>query len=299
MTMISNRFVLMLLVVSAGLAGCASESKPDYSGRSYLGTSFTSIESDLGEGWVTFNGDEDRMVFSRHGEGWTNHTLYESLRGEDGWTEPAVMPFSGTYNDRGARFYPALDAMLFSSDRPLVEGEPAGDFNIWLAMHDGEEWMAPEPMTALNSPANDFHASIAGDGNIYFASDREGGKGKSDIYRAILGRDGYRVEALGGTLNTKYSESDVFISEDSRFMIFSRTDDPNGLGGDDLWISFPSESGWGEPINLGPEVNSPEGEYGAFHPTGGVSLYFTTHRDGKADIVSVPMSKLVVDWPQN
>jgi len=289
--------VLMLLCTGIGLGGCNAESKSDYTGRTYQGTSFAPIVSELGEGWITFNGEDDRVVFSRHDENWSNHTLFEAQRTEGGWSEPVVLPFSGTYNDRGARFYPALDAMLFSSDRPLVEGDSTGDFNIWLAMHDGEDWLAPEAMTALNSTGNDFHASISGDGSIFFASDRKGGMGKSDLYRAILGRDGYSVVAVKGAVNTANSESDVFVNESGLFMIFSRTDDPEGFGEDDLWISFPTEEGWTEAVNLGPEVNSAQAEYGAFLGNDGLQLYFTTHRDGKSDIVTVPMVKLVVDWP--
>lgn len=209
------------------------------------------------------------------------------------------MPFSGTYNDRAARFYPALDAMLFSSDRPVNESDTTPDFNLWIAMHDGEEWLEPEALTSINSDDNDFHGSVAEDGSIYFASNRAGGAGKSDIYQAVLGRNGYEVRALNGMVNTEHSESDVFISPDSRFMIFSRTDDPNGQGGDDLWISFPTEKGWSEAKNLGAEVNSAEYEYGAMLSPSLLDLIYASHKDGMGNIVTIPMSKLPVEWPTN
>ncbi|MDA1029515.1 MAG: hypothetical protein O3B41_10760, partial [Bacteroidetes bacterium] len=77
------------------------------------------------------------------------------------------------------------------------------------------------------------------------------------------------------------------------------TDHPDGFGGDDLWISFPSPEGWTEAVNMGPEVNTAEYEYGAIISLDDINLYFTTHKDGKADIVSIPMSELVVSWPVN
>jgi hypothetical protein len=279
--------------------GCSSGSKTDYEGRTFKATSFSPLQSDLGESWITFNSDNSRAVFGRHEEGWSSHTLYETMRGDQGWSKPTILPFSGTYNDRGARYYPALDALIFSSDRPLIEGGEAGDFNLWIAMHDGEEWLPVEVFQALNSTSNDFHGSVAADGSIYFASNRPGGKGKSDLYHAVLGSSGYIVTPLSGFVNTKYSESDVMIDVESRFLIFSRTDDPGGFGADDLWISFPSAEGWSEAVNLGPEVNTAEGEYGAMMSLDATKLYFTTHKDGKADIVFIPMTELVLEWPTN
>ncbi len=288
---------ISLLGLSLSSLSCSSGSKSE--DRPFKATSFATIESTDGESWISFNSDNTKMVFGRHKEGWSGHSIWETNRTDAGWSEPTPMPFSGTYNDRGARFYPALDALLFSSDRPLEEGGQAGDFNLWLAMNDGEEWLPAEPFTALNSPANDFHGSVAEDGSIYFASNREGGKGKSDVYHAVLASTGYVVEPLKGAVNTEFSESDVLIDPKSRFLIFSRTDDPNGLGEDDLWISFPSPDGWSEAVNLGPEVNSAKGEYGATLSLDDTKLYFTTHKGGKADIVSIPMADLVIEWPIN
>ncbi|NQV71965.1 PD40 domain-containing protein [bacterium] len=297
--MISKRYLPFILVVGLVASGCSKETGVDYTGREFIATPFTQVNSDQGESWITMNTDETRIVFSRHSEGWTDFVLYETMLGEGGWTEAAPMPFSGTYNDRAARFYPALDAMLFTSDRPVSADDKAGDFNLWTAMHDGEEWIAPEPLTALNTDANDFHGSVAADGSIYFASDREGGQGKSDLYHAVLGREGYVVTPVQGAVNTEYSESDVYIDQESRFMIFSRTDDPAGFGGDDLWISFPSETGWSEAVNLGPEVNTADYEYGATVAMDEVNLFFTSHKNGQADIFRTFMNKLVVDWPVN
>ena len=94
------------------------------------------------------------------------------------------------------------------------------------------------------------------------------------------------------------SEPDVWINPDMQYMIFARTEDPAGLGGDDLFISFPGEDGWGAPIHLGSAVNSAEYEYGPYVTGDGETLFFTTHRDGDADILSIPMSSLDIAWPE-
>lgn len=235
------------------------------------------------------------MVFGRHDDRWSDHTIYGAVRTDSGWSESGVVPFSGTFNDQGARFYPALDAILFSSDRPTTPGGETTGFNLWIAMHDGQQWMPPEAMVALNSAGNDFHGSAAANGTIYFASDRDGGQGRFDIYRAVLGTMGYEVEALSA-VNTGYSEADVFVDPEERYVIFSRTDDPDGFGGDDLWISTRGPESWNEPQNLGSVVNTDEYEYGAYVSRDEKILFFTSHKDGTADIMSVAMSSLQLDW---
>ena len=82
-------------------------------------------------------------------------------------------------------------------------------------------------------------------------------------------------------------------------MIFTRTDDPEGFGGDDLWISFSSDAGWSKAVNLGPEVNTSEYEYGASIAMDNLNLFFTSHKNGQADIYRVVTRKLMVDWPSN
>lgn len=294
--MTSIRIAILIVLVSGAVVGCAEE-KIDSDGA-FLGEAYPPVTTEEGEGWISVNGDGDRMVFGRHrSEGWTNHVLLETVRTSSGWSDPQVLPFSGAFNDRGARFYPALDALLFSSDRPLDGAGEASDFNLWVAIHDGEEWIDPEPLDALNSDENDFHGSVSATGTIYFSSSREGGRGGSDIYRAVLRATGYELEPLVGAVNTEYSEADVFVDPEETYIIFSRTDDPNGFGGDDLWISFLEGYEWDAPQNLGDVVNSSEHEYGSYVSRDGRTLYFTSHQDGDADIMTIPMSLLNIVWP--
>lgn len=290
-------FVLLAFLFVAG-TGCAPAQDTAQADSQSAPSLPAGIASDQGESWFTTANGEYLIVWGRHEDGWSGHTMWSMQRTEEGWTEPAVLPFSGTYNDRGGRFYPGLDALLFSSDRPLPGEEEAGDFNIWIAMFDGISWVDPEPLASLNSDANDFHASIAGDASIFFASDREGGQGGADLYRAELGVIGYETSVVPGPLNSAQSEADVWIDPAMRYIIFSRTDDPAGFGGDDLWISFPDGDSWGEPINLGSSVNSTEYEYGPWVSRDGATLYFTTHVDGDADIREVALADLGIEGPE-
>ena len=57
-----------------------------------------------------------------------------------------------------------------------------------------------------------------------------------------------------------------------------------GLGGDDIYfVAFDPQSGtWGDPVNLGPEINTPKDEWApAVSPDGATLLFATDGRGGR------------------
>jgi len=253
------------------------------------------LSTDRGESWISFDPSGQIAVFGRHNDGWGEHQVFVSRRTADGWSGPTLAPFSGTYDDRGARLTADGGVLFYSSNRPREgQGEQALDhFDIWLTQLLPDGWGRPRPLPApLNTLANEIHPSVAVDGTIYFASDRDGGLGRSDLYAATPGPTGYAVESLGPAVNTERSEPDVFVDPHQRFLVFARTDDPEGYGGDDLWLSLRTEDGWSTPRNLGPEVNSSDYEYGPSLSADGRTLFFTSHRDGDADLFEIDAERV-------
>ena len=251
------------------------------------------ISTPEGESWITFDATGALAVFGRHANaGWNRHTIYVTRREGDTWSAPAVAPFSGTFEDRGARFSPDGRRLIFSSNRPRPgEGQAARtDFDLWIVERRGNAWAEPQLLPPpVSSDGNDFHASIASDGTIYFASSRPGGAGRSDLYIARRRGDMMVVEGLGPNINTAHSEPDVFVDPAQRFIIIARTDDPSGAGGDDLYISTQASGGeWSTPRNLGSAVNTAEYEYGPLVSADGSTLYFTSHRGGQANLYEIP-----------
>jgi hypothetical protein len=58
-----------------------------------------------------------------------------------------------------------------------------GGFDIFHATGSKNQWSAPENLRyPTNSPGDDFYFMPTPNGNTYFASNREGGKGSDDIY---------------------------------------------------------------------------------------------------------------------
>ena len=145
----------------------------------------------------------------------------------------------------------------------------------------------------VNSSSNDAGPNISADGlTLYFSSNRSGGEGGYDLWcttRATINDDWDPAANLGQPPNSQYSYWEPSISSDGLTLYFSDGHSPTfgnrlpgGLGGQgDIWmVTRASVNGaWGEPINLGPAVNSQH----AIHPSissDSLSLYFQTHRSG-------------------
>ncbi len=236
---------------------------------------FPSVDPGTGDLWFSvFTGSFD------------DQTIYVSRHAGGTFAAPEVAPFSGRWGDRAPRFSPDGGFLLITSNRPSAGGGEAGDMNLWRIERTEGRWgdpgRLPEP---TNSPAPDIHPSVT-DAAVWFASAREGGAGRSDLYR--VGDDG-GLQHPGPPLNDALSQPDVWVSPDETWMILVITDHPDGFGGDDLWVSHRTGEGWSPPANLGPEINTPEYEYGPSVSPDGQWLYFTSHRDGPGRIFRVSL----------
>ena len=81
----------------------------------------------------------------------------------------------------------------------------------------------------------------------------------------------------GPPLNSPYWESQPSISADGQTLYFV-SNRPGGFGGMDIWISRMTESsGWGEPENAGPVINTPGNEMSPFIHFDGKTLYFSSN----------------------
>ncbi|MEJ2702038.1 MAG: M56 family metallopeptidase, partial [Sedimentisphaerales bacterium] len=86
---------------------------------------------------------------------------------------------------------------------------------------------------------------------------------------------------LGSPVNSFANEFGPRISADGLELYFNSYR-PGGLGQADLWVTTRKTKAdpWGEPVNLGPTVNSPSGEGAPCISADGLSLYFSSERPG-------------------
>lgn len=112
----------------------------------------------------------------------------------------------------------------------------------------------------VNSYSWDGHCSLSPDGKIlYFSSERGGGYGGKDIYKASLLADSTwgNIVNLGDSVNTIYDEDAPFIHPDGITLYFS-SKGRNSMGDYDVFRSTmnPADSSFKKTENLGYPINS-------------------------------------------
>ena len=105
---------------------------------------------------------------------------------------------------------PVLGRIETLPDGRLLYGRGLPDGTSDLVLFDpARSGTPPEPAFVLNSRGHDLAPALAADGTLYFASDRRGGAGGFDLYRARYRGGEFRaVERLPDWINTVLDESD-------------------------------------------------------------------------------------------
>jgi Tol biopolymer transport system component len=101
--------------------------------------------------------------------------------GPFGAAAPIATVDQPTTNENHAYFRSAGSELWFISDR----AGPAGSFDIYVSKRTGNAFAAPTRVAELSSAAQDWQPQPSEDGlTILFASDRDGGAGKMDLWTA-------------------------------------------------------------------------------------------------------------------
>lgn len=159
------------------------------------------------------------------------------------------------------------------------KGGPGG-WDLWQAeMKDGR-WQDPRPLP-LNTGSKDFDPMFSADGQwLYFFSDRPGGYGGDDLYRAEVRADGSYGPArnLGPAVNGRGNEWAPTPSFDGKALMFS-SDRAGGAGKQDLYVARWDGRGFADPKPL-PGINSEQDEFDAAWLDHGRALVYAQSTDG-------------------
>jgi hypothetical protein len=152
----------------------------------------------------------------------------------------------------------------------MYASDEGGDFQISFTYNtiSDEDFVESHEIEFLNSPYDDLYPIF----NMYytkmfFCSNRD--DDIFNIYSADIIRDieqllteltdpEEREITLNETLSSDYNDKCPYIY--GRLMVFA-SDRPGGEGGYDLYYSINSNEQWSEPVNFGPDINSPYDEY--------------------------------------
>lgn len=191
-------------------------------------------------------------------------------------TEPKefkVEPFT-SINSSTADFSPVKykDGILFVSERGIdlvnettdqLSGQPY--LSIYFAKQSNGYKKAKPFSHQINTQFHDGPACISIDGKtIYFTRANKNEKierqaNKLKIYTATLEGKKWKNITEFKHSSPLYSVAHPWISDDGKKLFFS-SDMPGGYGKMDLYMCRKEGDNWGNPINLGSEVNTEENE---------------------------------------
>jgi Tol biopolymer transport system component len=143
----------------------------------------------------------------------------------------------------------------------------------------------------LGSPVNtsfrDSIPNISADGlSLFFASNRPGGFGDQyDLWittRETINDPWSEPVNLGSTVNSSYYEEEPCISADGLALFFSSERPPGEYLSGDIWVATrpTTNDEWGEPVNLGQNVNTSYVDTAPDISADGSILYFHSDRAG-------------------
>ncbi|MDR1672317.1 MAG: OmpA family protein [Bacteroidales bacterium] len=132
----------------------------------------------------------------------------------------------------------------------------SGKCGIYRSKYDRKKWGEPEALF-VNSKYDIAHPMLGNKGQrLYFTSNAQGGKGKTDIWYVDKTDDiwGEPVNA-GDKINTTGREEFPFVEGDS--LLYFASTGHEGFGGLDIFaVSIEHDGSFGERINLGRPFNS-------------------------------------------
>jgi outer membrane protein OmpA-like peptidoglycan-associated protein len=191
--------------------------------------------------------------------------LFFSSKDNDGiWSEAQdFKTINTTYNEGSACLSQDGKYLFFSR---CNTPESLGNCDLYMATRnpDGTWGLVKSLGPNVNSTGWDSHPSLTHKGDtLFFASNRIGGFGLSDIYFSVKDAKGVWTKAqnAGPIINTLQSEVSPFYHHRFNVLYFSSNGHPLNFGEFDIYKSYYKNKTWNEPKNIGPLVNGPGAEY--------------------------------------
>lgn len=194
---------------------------------------------------------------------------------------------NGKYPDYSSVISLDGSALYFTSRRPWENNESGGfrDYrynhfteDVYVSYMDFDgEWMEPFRLEFCIPSRNEATIAVSPDERrIYVYEDTTG---DGDIYYSNFETNRFQevVKFENDNVNTEWWEPHIYVTPDGQTMFFS-SDRPGGFGGRDIYrcVKLPNQE-WSQPINLGPDVNTPFDEDSPFMAIDNKTLYFASN----------------------
>ena len=170
-----------------------------------------------------------------------------------------------------------------------------GNSDIWVSEKVDGIWQKSvnieKPINGVRDETVD-NVSVDGTG-LLISGNFQGSYGAFDIYLAEKDSTGWRdIVHLPSPANSEYHDESACLSPDGKAILFT-SDRPGGIGpfvpmtkqfyggnimgNMDIYVCLETDTGWSEPINLGPTINSAYSERAVYLHPDGKTLYFSSN----------------------
>lgn len=242
------------------------------------------------EYFPTFTTDEQTMVFTRLVDAKAAAHMTSSDQDEDffiskikdGKWLPAInfKEINSPFREGAQCVSPdGLSIYFTGCNRP----DGKGKCDIYVTRRVGDKWLPAQNLgVPVNSTAWESQPALSSDGKtLYFASDRNGGKGGIDIWKTTMQHDGnWSIPINVEELNTKHKDESPFIHPDGTTIYFSSEGHP-GMGERDLFLARLKPDGkFDTPQNLGYPINTSKDENTLFVTASGKRAFFASEKEG-------------------
>ncbi len=247
----------------------------------------------------TMGNADDVLLFTskrnRHEQRAYNEDLFFTLKVDSVWTAARDFKTINTQYNEGSACLSKTGKELYFSRCNAPGG--LGNCDLYMAtLGTDSTWTNINNLgPAINSTGWDSHPSLSHRGDtLFFASNRVGGFGLSDLYFAVKDSKGkwQRAKNMGPIINTLNSEVSPFYHHKFNVLYFSSNGQPLNFGGFDIYKVYQQNGNWTEPKNIGPLVNGAGDEYYFTIDSQSHNLYYArSNEDDKTnlDLYSFPV----------
>lgn len=249
------------------------------------------INSDADEYLPALSADGSTLVFTRSKKinGIRNEDFYLSYHNTDEWeaAENLGKPINTEQNE-GAQCITADGSTLYFT--ACSREDSYGRCDLYQSNYVDGKWTQPVNLGPnVNSENWESQPAISADGRqLFFVSNRPGGKGGKDVWVTYKGSDGVWTKAknLGKEINTSEDEISPFLHWDNQTLYFA-SKGYVGMGGFDIFLSRLDGHGrWESVKNIGYPINSPADENSLIVAKDGRTAYFASayFKEGRSDL---------------